>query len=171
MSQLVQLYRCGACDYRQLVPHGTPAPRHCTAPMRWVRTQTYTPPPPRFGQAPALDFAPSRDREIPLQDAHGAQVKVESLHQIRQIERESQRRAADGEGQEVRFRMYSQDRSNRHTNTFGEAPARGPSRAWLRQQEARTGRPFREALIDATQAGELGPGTAEALTSALPETP
>jgi hypothetical protein len=47
---------------------------------------------------------------------------VSSIQELRQIERESQRRAASGEGQVVNFRVLHQDRSDLDKNTFGASP-------------------------------------------------
>jgi len=45
-------------------------------------------------------------------DTFGQPVLVESVAQIRKIERESEKRHADGVGQLLRWRVLSQDRSN-----------------------------------------------------------
>lgn len=165
-GQLVQRFQCLGCGTRMVQPHGQPTPTcPCGGEVRWRQTAVYAPPTPRFGQAPAVDFAPSRDRELPLEGPGGAPVYMESLHQIRRMERESERRAANGEGEALRFRMYSQDASQRHTHSFGAPPHRAPSQAWLAKQ----GPWLRETLTGADNAGEMGPGASEALASALPD--
>jgi hypothetical protein len=164
-GQLVQRFRCAGCAARFVQPHGQPTPTcACGGVVRWTQTAVYHPPAPRFGRAPAIDFAPSRDRELPLDGPGGAPVFMESLHQLRRIERESEKRAADGVGEALRFRMYSQDASQRHENTFGTPPHRAPSQAWL----AKHGGALRESLRAPEEAGEMGPGAEEALASALP---
>jgi hypothetical protein len=166
--RLIETFRCQTCrtvtsqDYGQAPPvcHGTP--------MKWAQTREYHPELHGWStgmKAPAVDFSPSRDRELPIQLADGSQMKMESLHQIRQLEKESQQLAANGEGQELRFRHYSTDRgTGRHLeNTFGAPPQRKP-------QLTRDGKqvvsitPVDGETMDAA---EMGPGATEALASAL----
>ena len=165
-GQLLQRFACPSCSQVSVQPHGQPTP-HCLCGtlMRWRRTFTFQPPNPRFGHAPALDFAPSRDRELPLEDAHGGTMRMESLHQLRKIERESERQFADGIGQPLRFRMYSQDASQRYENTFGPPPHQAPNAEWVAKQ----GPGLRSTLASPEDAGEMGPGAQEALASALPD--
>lgn len=57
------------------------------------------------------------------------QVRISSLSEIRKIERESERKAANGEGQIIAFREFSQGRSNRGSNVFsGSSFEKGKSR-------------------------------------------
>lgn len=44
---------------------------------------------------------------------------VGSVHQMRQIEADSERRFRNGEGEPMRFRMLSTDRSNKDVGSFG----------------------------------------------------
>lgn len=44
--------------------------------------------------------------------------RISSLSELRQIERESERRHRNGEGQILNFREFSQDRQNRQTNSL-----------------------------------------------------
>lgn len=48
-------------------------------------------------------------------------VTVDSVHTLRRIERESEQRFRNGEGEALRFRMASQDASNRQSGSFGNA--------------------------------------------------
>lgn len=54
-------------------------------------------------------------------DVDGRAVTIDSLHTLRRIERESEQRYRNGEGEPLRFRMWNQDRSNRDVNAFGTA--------------------------------------------------
>lgn len=44
---------------------------------------------------------------------------IDSLHKLRQIEKDSEQRYRDGEGEPLRFRAYGQDRSNTDVGLFG----------------------------------------------------
>lgn len=55
-------------------------------------------------------------------DVDGRPTEIDSLHTLRRVERESEQRYRNGEGEPLHFRMWHQDRSNRDVNTFGEAP-------------------------------------------------
>lgn len=52
----------------------------------------------------------------------GGPVTIDSLHTLRRIEREAERRTADGVGQPMVFRAWSQNRSNQDQNVFGPPP-------------------------------------------------
>ena len=56
--------------------------------------------------------------------AHGQHtpVVIDSLHKLRQVERDSEQAHRNGEGQPMRFRMWSNDRTNGDVNTFGKDP-------------------------------------------------
>lgn len=63
-------------------------------------------------------------RQIPTK--HGLVQRAEtidSMHTLRKIERESEQRYANGEGEPLRFRVYNQDHSNMDTNSFGREGA------------------------------------------------
>lgn len=45
---------------------------------------------------------------------------VDSLHKLRQIEKDSEQRYRDGEGEPLRFRGYAQNRSNVDVGLFGK---------------------------------------------------
>lgn len=52
---------------------------------------------------------------------NGRREVIDSLHKLRQVERESEQRYRNGEGEPVRFRLWNQDDSNRDVNSFGTA--------------------------------------------------
>lgn len=53
-------------------------------------------------------------------DVDGHPVTIDSLHTLRKVERESEQRYRNGEGEPLRFRMWNNDRSNRDVSSFGE---------------------------------------------------
>ena len=61
-------------------------------------------------------------RQIPTRDGLVQRAEtIDSMHTLRKIERESEQRYANGEGEPLRFRVYNQDRSNMDANSFGAA--------------------------------------------------
>jgi len=54
-------------------------------------------------------------------DVDGTRVEIDSLHKLRQIERDSEQRYRNGEGEPLRFRGYTQDSSNLDVNSFGDS--------------------------------------------------
>lgn len=156
---LYQDYDCTTCRLGQIsVPHGTQVRDVIACPScgalrdwKWVRTRTETYVPRVFGHAPALDIHVGRVAPI------GAGVRVDTLRDIRRIERESEQAERNGEGQAVRFRLYSS--GDRYTNSFGEVPQEKPS--FTRPD----GRPrLTVNAVDAAHAeasGDLGPGVTD----------
>lgn len=69
--------------------------------------------------------------EVLQPDGSHKTVVVSTLSDIRRLERETEVRARNGEGQAMRWRDYSQDHSNQHTHLFGESPALTPSKEAL----------------------------------------
>lgn len=63
-------------------------------------------------------------------------VVLSSVMDARRLERESEKRAANGEGQQIVFRAFTQDKSNYDRNSLGENP-RVPFRT-----RNRRGQPF-----------------------------
>jgi len=51
----------------------------------------------------------------------GQRVVIDSLSTLRAVERDSEQRYRNGEGEPLRFRMWNQDRSNRDVGSFGTA--------------------------------------------------
>jgi hypothetical protein len=46
---------------------------------------------------------------------------IDSLHKLRAVERDSEQRYRNGEGEPLRFRAWAQDRSNKDSNAFGSS--------------------------------------------------
>lgn len=87
---------------------------------------------------------------------------ISSLHQLRSIERDSEQRQRNGEGQALRWRDYSNDRSNGDRNSFGPTPAE-QTRADLGHARATlsAGRHREEPTVT------LGPGVTDDTVSPL----
>ncbi len=54
-------------------------------------------------------------------DVDGRPTEIDSLHKLRMVERDSEQRYRNGEGEPLRFRMWNQTASNRDVNSFGTA--------------------------------------------------
>jgi len=76
---------------------------------------------------------------------------VDSLHRLRQIERDSEQRYRDGEGEPLRFRAYAQSGSNLDQNSFGASGQIG-SRSYDSGQA-----PQKTAKISTRRHGERKP--------------
>lgn len=120
------------------------APFHCGQPAVWL---------PQIGSMDA--FEPGA--EFSTYDGQNRPVQIESFAQMRQLERESEQQARNGEGQPLRFRMLHQDRSNREVNTFGSTPEEKPSPEAIRK--------FKPVPMGEEPA--YGPGVHDGNTSAL----
>jgi hypothetical protein len=99
--------------------------------------------------------------QVLQRDGTHKDVTVGSLTQMRKLERESEQAHRNGEGQPMRFRMWSQDRSNGDVNTFGPDPGQRPDPTWLKTR----GRGSR--VTDGDRA--YGPGVNDSNTSPIPE--
>ena len=129
-------------------------PSHCGQPMSYI--------PPRV----AMDAKEPFQRfstEIRQPDGSYQPVEIDSVSKMRRIERESEIRARNGEGEAIRFRMWSNDRSNGDMNTFGPDPAP------VLTPEAKKRFGLRGGTITTVDAPEvtLGDGITEANVSAL----
>jgi hypothetical protein len=54
-------------------------------------------------------------------ERHSRREVIDSTHKMRAIEKDSEQRFRNGEGEPMRFRMLSQDRSNKDVGSFGTA--------------------------------------------------
>lgn len=153
-------YVCRTCQivqadvYRSIDQgaQGTPpvCPR-CDQPMRWI---------PQVGRMDAGSGSSftAFDTDVLQPDGSHRTVHIDSLRKLRQVERETEIAARNGEGQPLRWRDYSQDRSNADVNLFGPDPAQ-QARAeleTLRQAVGARGRTAR-TTVDPT-AITTGPG-------------
>lgn len=98
-------------------------------------------------------------------DGQNRKVHVGSLKQLRDLERQSEQQARNGEGQPLVFRKWSQNDSNKDVNTMGDRFKGGeqPTDA----AKHKFGSTLRKS-VDEPDAG-YGPGVTDANTSALPE--
>lgn len=145
---------CGTCgqvltDIYRSVAEGAQArpPEHCGRATVWL---------PAVGRMDI--FAP-----FETYDGRNRLVMVDSLKKLRTVERESERMAANGEGQHVTWRMYSQDRSNKDVNTHGPDPSERPDPTWvashvIARHAEEPERAFGPAVSE-TNASALGIGT------------
>lgn len=129
-------------------------PSCCGAPMGFY--------PPRVAMdayEPGTEF----QTEVLQPDGTHRHVMVDSLQAIRRLERESEQRQRDGEGQQMVWRDYSQDKGNQHEHSFAKDPAVKPDPAFLKK--------FRESggggASPSAANREYGPGVSDANTSAL----
>lgn len=65
-------------------------------------------------------------------------VCIDSLHKLRSVERESEVRARNGEGQPLIWRDYAQDQSNKDVHTLGTDPS-FPAEELRRRRAAKPG--------------------------------
>lgn len=98
-----------------------------------------------------------------IYDGQNRRVEIDSLHKLRQVERESEQQYRNGEGQPLRFRMWNQDRSNRDVNSFGPDPSEKPSTEGKRKWGLRGA----TKASTTEPAGEFGPAVNESNCSAL----
>lgn len=126
------------------------APAHCGTPTAWI---------PQVGRMDAYEPF----QAFTARDGQNREVVVNSLHKLRQIERQSEQDYRNGEGQPIVWRAYSNDRSNRDRHALhptwqgGEAP----DPTWVRTHAADLRRG-----ADAGDA-DYGPGVSDATPSAL----
>lgn len=59
-------------------------------------------------------------------DGRNEPVRIDSLQTLRRVERESEILARNGEGQQIVFRAWANQRTNREVNTLGVAPSQRP---------------------------------------------
>lgn len=97
-------------------------------------------------------------------DGQNRPVEIDSLRKLRQVERESEQQARNGEGQQMVFRAFNNDGSNRDRGTLGEAPNQQPSAEAKRKYGLRSG----TARLAGEPDVKFGPGVNESNTSALP---
>jgi hypothetical protein len=84
----------------------------CSEPMAWV---------PQIGR---MDFLATPFEAL---DGKNEPVFIDTLSKLRAVERESEKLAADGMGQSLTWRMYSQTHSNQGVNTHGPDPSEQPT--------------------------------------------
>lgn len=120
-------YRCPDCTqvahdipFRMIVGAIASAPDcpDCGAPMEWIPQAAFDMKTDGEGGRGFQKFEVSR--LVPTKDGQ-VQVteQIDSLHRLRQIEKDSEQRFRNGEGEPLRFRGYAQNRSNMDVGSFG----------------------------------------------------
>ena len=116
--------------------------------------------------APALHYGDVKGaafRSFDTTDGRGEPVHVDSLRKLRQVERESEVHARNGEGQPMVFRRWAQDPSNRDQPTLSKDYRGGE------QPTPAAAHRFGQTLQKSAEAPdhEYGPAVSDANTSAL----
>jgi hypothetical protein len=126
------------------------APEHCGRKTNWI---------PQVGRMDAYEPF----QEFETYDGQNHRVTVDSLKKLRDIERESEQQARNGEGQPLVWRHYSNDRSNRDVHALHPRWTGGetPDPDWVKAHGAEL---RRDASIADT---DYGPGVSDATPSAL----
>lgn len=167
-------YFCPSCkvylrdQYRSITVGGQgdlPSCQHCGYPMIWVvprlRMDLRTDGEGKSGEA---------FQKFTIRDGLNRVVEIDSLSKARQVERESEKMAADGIGQPIRFRAFAQDHSNMQRNTFGDGPAEKPTDAAKARFGFRGGASQLQRDADGNDPEcPYGPGVDESNASALPD--
>lgn len=78
-------------------------------------------------------------QEYEVYDGRGRKVVVESMRQMRQIERESEQHARNGEGQQMVWRAYSNDVSQTHDHIFTKDTSRAMDHDLVADRDAEVG--------------------------------
>lgn len=167
-------FKCSACgtilrdQYRTLEQGGAAHPPrcpHCFEMMTWVI------PVPRMDlRSDGEGKSGETFQKFTCRDGQNNLVEIDSLHKLREVERESAKMAADGIGQPIVFRGFAQDHSNMSVNTFGEHPLDAPDMTLTAAGKRKFGLQNGAKMIDASE-GEpehaYGPGVSDANTSPL----
>jgi len=126
------------------------APEHCGRTSIWI---------PQVGRMDAYEPF----QEFETRDGANNPVVVDSLHKLRQIERESEQQYRNGEGQPLVWRHYSNDKSNRDVHALHPKWTGGerPDPAFVKKHGADLRRGESVAETD------YGPGVSDATPSAL----
>ena len=150
-------------QYRSVQEGASARPPFCVScglPMSWI-------PAARFDlRSDGEGKSGSGFQKFTTYDGRNNPVEIDSLHKLRQVERESEQAARNGEGQQMVFRAFNNDGSNRDKGTLGDAPNQRPSAAAKAKYGLRSGT---QRLAGEPEV-KFGPGVNESNTSALPLT-
>ena len=133
MAYALHDYKCPACGaWRRDVlvsmdiggRAGAPVcPQGCTTPPRASMADHPATPliPLRMDWTPTRCRLDAYDvRKFEVVDARGMTQTIETLRDIRRVERESEQHARDGEGSRIVWRTYAQDQSNKDVHTLAK---------------------------------------------------
>lgn len=131
------------------------APDHCGQQTAWIPGATAM----DVGGVKTAGF-----RAFDTTDGRGTPVRIDSLRKLRQIERESEVHARNGEGQPMVFRRWAQGASNADQPTLSKSYYGGdaPSPEAVQKFAPSVRRSLAEPDVP------YGPGVSDANTSALP---
>lgn len=166
---LVRVYQCPVCERRCTMHEDQPPPLCCASKMQWKQTREYKPELHGWDtgmRSAAIGFRHTSPWVVPVEgNGPDGQTEVSSLREIRRMEKESEKKAADGLGQEMRFRAFNQDCQNGGMleNSFGPPPQRAPE---LFDAKGRQKISF-DVVDGDTAVDDMGPGAREELASAL----
>jgi hypothetical protein len=158
-------YFCGFCrialidQYRTVAEGGkstSPECPECGRYMEWI---------PQAQFDCRSDSDQSQIPKFTCRDGRNELVEIDSLRKLRQVEKESEDLARNGEGQQVVFRNYSQTRGNRLDNTFGDVAQEKPSAEAKRKWGLRGATKVLGG--EAEPKHSYGPGVNDSNTSAL----
>ena len=97
-------------------------PWHCSHPTSWI---------------PQVQWMDAKEpfQRFTTRDGQNHEVVVDSVHKLREIERQSEQQYRNGEGQPLVWRHYSNDRSNRDVHALHPNWSAGerPDPAWVKQ--------------------------------------
>ena len=170
-------YVCSDCrtvlrdQYRSIEQGGAAHPPRCPscfAMMTWII------PVPRMDlRSDGEGSSGARFQKFTVRDGLNRLVEVDSLHKVREIERESAKMAADGIGQPILFRGFAQDHSNMGVNLFGDGPSEKPEPKYKQkfglQGGASAVAPTVEDGVVSDPDYSYGPGVDDSNTSPLKE--
>lgn len=155
-------YYCGVCgqvtpDVYRSIAVGAQAdpPLHCARSMVWI---------PAVG---AMDIGAVKGASFTAfetTDGRGQKVLVDSVHKLRQVEREAEQAYRNGEGQPMVWRRWAQDGSNRDVPTL--SPSYDPTPPLDPQAKHRFGS-TRQNHAEEPEGRSFGPGVDESNASAL----
>ncbi len=128
-----QYFECPNCGSRDLLTYraadvgGDNWPPICPTPECFEVRMVAAPRPGDFTMDAKSDGGTNRSfqkfsvqRQVMTKAGLTHQVEeIDSLHKLRQVERDSEQRYRNGEGEPLRFRMWNQDRSQQGVNSFG----------------------------------------------------
>ena len=128
------------------------APMHCDRQTSWI---------PQVGRMDAGNGPGFQAFEA--HDGQNRPVVVDSLKKMRDIERQSEVDARNGEGQQINWRRWSNDRSNVHDHSLAPGWTGGaqPDPTWVKKNAAQLKRD--ESVADT----EYGPGIDDNTPTAL----
>jgi hypothetical protein len=104
--------------------------------------------------------------EFDCYDGRNNPVHIDSLADIRKLEKESEQQARNGEGQQMVWRKYSNDRGNTFSHTLKKDPSEQPTETAKRK----FGRSTLKTHGEHAPESSYGPGVSDQNTSALPLT-